>query len=158
MWRGGAHGATLALLCAVAAPGIALGAASPAKAPASASLEQCVTAVQQPARSATFVGEMNAIPGTWRMQMRIEVLERPPQETLFHAVTYPGLGVWLRSASGVKTFKNFDKVTDLSAPAVYRAAVHFRWLGGHGRVIRTLVLRTAHCEQPAPPAMSPAPA
>jgi hypothetical protein len=58
----------------------------------------------------------------------------------------------LRSSPGVKTYRNFSKVTDLSAPATYRALVHYRWLGAKGRVLRTLDLRTARCEQPAPPA------
>jgi hypothetical protein len=123
---------------------------------ASATVEQCVTAVEQAARSATFVGEMTAIPGTARMLMRIEVLERMPAEALFHTVSYPGLGQWLRAVPGVHTFKNLDKVTDLSAPAVYRAAVHYRWLNARGRLIRSLELSTGRCEEPAPPAPTPA--
>ncbi len=124
----------------------------PAKPSASATVEQCVTAVPQPERSATFVWEMTAVPGTARMQMRIEVLERAPREQFFHGVSYPGLGQWLRAAPGVKTYKNIDKVADLSAPAFYRAAVHFRWINARGRVIKSLELKTSHCEEPAPPA------
>jgi len=143
----------------LALPGAAFGAtalpsAAVNKLPATATVEQCVTSVEQPERSVTFVGEMSAIPGSARMLMRIEVLERAPKEALFHAVTYPGLGLWLRASSGVRTYKNLDKVTDLSAPAVYRAAVHFRWLNAKGRLIRSLELRTGRCEEPAPPASS----
>jgi hypothetical protein len=123
--------------------------AAQAKPPAAALLEQCVTAVSQTERSATFTGEMTAVPGTARMQMRIEVLERPEHETVFHAVSYPGLGSWLRASPGVKTYRNLDRVTDLSAPAAYRAAIHFRWLNARGRVIKALELRTPRCEQPA---------
>jgi len=148
----------LALLCALALP-VGAGAAVPGqgptpstKAPAAATLEQCVTAVEQVERSATFVGEMTAIPGTARMQMRIDVLERGPHAAAFRAISYPGLGQWLRAAPGVRTYKNLDKVTDLSAPAVYRAAVHFRWLNAKGRLIRAMELRTGRCQQPAPPA------
>ena len=83
------------------------------------------------------------------MQMRIEVLERVPREALFRTVTYPGLGVWLRAAPGVKTFRNLDRVTDLSAPAFYRAAVHFRWLNARGHVMRSMDLRTPPCQEPA---------
>jgi hypothetical protein len=118
--------------------------------PASASLEDCSTAFAQPERSATFVGEMQAIPGSARMSMRIELLERGGSEPTFHPVTYPGLGAWLKASPGVKTYKNIDKVTDLAAPAVYRAAIRFRWLNARGRVIKFLDLRTPRCEQPLP--------
>src|ERR1700709_934178 len=60
----------------------------------SATLEECVTAVTQSERAATFSGEMTAIPGTVRMAMRIDVEERAPGEAGFHAVTASGLGVW----------------------------------------------------------------
>jgi hypothetical protein len=133
----------------------AAAATPPARPGASATLEQCVTSVEQSERSATFVGEMTAVPGSAHMLMRIEVLERAPREAAFHAVSYPGLGIWLRAASGVKTYKNLDRVTDLSAPAVYRAAVHFRWLNAKGHLIKALELRTPRCEQPAAPATTP---
>jgi hypothetical protein len=142
-------GATLAA-AAVAAPaaaGVPVGAGG--KPIAAAATEQCVTSVVAKARSATFVGEMTAVAGTVRMQMRIDVLERGAGESRFHAIAYPGLGQWLRSSAGVKTYRNFSKVTDLFAPATYRAAIHYRWLGPKGRVLRTLYLRTPRCEQPA---------
>jgi hypothetical protein len=141
--------------CALAAQALAsvpLG--SNGKPIAGASTEQCVTSVVQAERSATFVGEMTAVSGTVRMQMRIDVLERGQGEERFHSIAYPGLGRWLRSSTGVKTYRNFSKVTDLSAPAVYRATVYYRWLGAKGRVIRTFSLRTPRCEQPAAPAAS----
>jgi hypothetical protein len=151
--------APLACALALGAAAQAAPAAQPggvSKASASATLEQCVTAVAQSERSATFVGEMTAVPGTARMQMRIEVLEKMPREAAFHAIAYPGLGAWLRASAGVKTYKNFDKVTDLAAPAVYRASMHFRWLNARGRQIKSLELRTPRCQQPAAPASAPA--
>ena len=117
----------------------------------SATLVQCVTAVNQPERSATFSGEMTAIPGSTHMEMRIDVLERLPEETLFHAVSAPGLGTWRGSAPGVKIYRYLKQVTNLSAPASYRAAVRFRWLNAKGRLIRSGELRTPRCQQPAPP-------
>ncbi len=53
----------------------------------------------------------------------------------------------------MKTYKNLNKVTDLAAPAAYRAAIHFRWVGAKGRTIKTLELRTPRCEQPLTPRM-----
>lgn len=119
---------------------------------ASATLQQCLTAETQAERSATFAGEITAIPGATRMQMRIEVLERVPGEATYHTVNAPGLRVWSSSAPGVKTYKNLNMVTNLAAPAFYRAAVRFRWLGAKGKVLKIMVLRTRRCEQPAPAA------
>jgi hypothetical protein len=118
---------------------------------ASAMLEQCVTAVTQSERSATFSGEMTAIPGSARMAMRIDVQERPPGEALFHTISAPGLGVWRSSDTGVKTYRYLKQITNLAAPAVYRAAVRFHWLNANGRVIKVLERNTPRCGQPAAP-------
>jgi hypothetical protein len=120
-----------------------------------ATLVGCVTAVNQAERSATFSGEMTAIAGSAHMQMRIDVLERLPQEASFHTVAAPGLGIWRGSAPGVKVYKYLKQVTNLSAPAFYRGAVRFRWLNAKGRLMRSEELRTPRCQQPAPPATQP---
>jgi len=131
---------------------------TPAKPAMSASVVQCVTSVEQAERAATFQGEMNAIPGTARMEMRIDVFERAPHELAFHAVIAPGLGVWRTAANGVKTYRYLKEVTNLSAPAYYRAAVRFRWLNAKDRLIQATELRTPKCLQPAaPPSPSKAP-
>jgi hypothetical protein len=124
----------------------------------SASLVQCLTAPEPAERSATFSGEMTLVPGAAHMSMRIEVLERMPGETSYHAVVAPGLGVWRTADPGVKTYKYLKQVTNLSAPAVYRGLVGFRWQGPHGRVVKHDELRTSRCAQPAPAPTSPAPA
>jgi hypothetical protein len=139
-----------AITSAGAAQGVR-GAASAGKPIVSATLEQCVTAVKQAERSATFAGEMTAIAGSARMEMRIDVLERFPEEAFFHAVNAPGLGIWRSSAPGVKVYRYLKQVTNLSAPAFYRAAVRFRWLNSRGRLMKAEELRTIRCEQPAAP-------
>jgi hypothetical protein len=144
-------GALLAVCLALPAGAAASGSSHPL---ASATLEQCVTAVTQNERSATFAGEMTSIPGAVKMEIRIDVLERLPRETSFHTVAAAGLGTWSVSAPHVKVYKYLNKVTNLSAPAFYRGAVRFRWLNGHGRVLKTMELRTPRCQQPAPPATS----
>jgi hypothetical protein len=116
----------------------------------SATLEQCLTAPVQAERSATFSGEMAATGGTTRMSMRIDVQERLPGDAVFHTVSAPGLGVWRASAPGVKVYRYLKQVTNLSAPAVYRAAVRFRWLNAKGKLIKGMERRTASCVQPAP--------
>ena len=45
------------------------------------------------------------------------------------ASTAPGLGVLAQPLTpGVKTYQYLKQVTNLAAPAVYRALVRFRWL------------------------------
>jgi hypothetical protein len=122
---------------------------------AAATLERCNTAAEQSERSVTLVGEMSAIPDTARMVIRIELQERLPEEALFHTVRAPELGLWRESDAGVKSFKYLNKVVNLSAPAVYRAAVRFRWLDTKGRPIKRLERHTTSCVQPA---LAPTPA
>jgi hypothetical protein len=127
----------------------------------SVTLEQCVAASQQAERSATFSSEMTATPGTGRMSIRIELLERLPGEAVFHMVAAPGLGSWRAAAPGVKVYRYIKQVTNLSAPATYRAAVRFHWLNAKGKLIRATERRTAACVQhatPPPPAPGAPPA
>ncbi len=122
---------------------------------ASATLTQCATATMpQIERSATFAGEMTAIPGTARMQIRVDLEEQIPGEPQYRTVSDPALGVWHGSSPGVKVFTRIQQVTNLSAPASYRGVVRFRWLGAKGRTIKSEELFTVRCEQPAPPSSS----
>jgi hypothetical protein len=147
----------LALVCVLGGPSLALAPAAIAgTAPASATLQQCATAtIPQTERAASFAGEMTAIPGTARMEIRVELEERTAGELLYRTVAATGLGVWHSSAAGVKIFTHIQQVTNLSAPAFYRGVLRFRWLSARGRLLKAAVLRTASCEQPAPPAEAP---
>jgi hypothetical protein len=116
----------------------------------SATLTQCVTAVAEAERSATFAGEMSAIAGTVRMAMRVDVQVRFPPEREFRVLSVPGLGVWRSSEAKVKVFRYLKQVTNLSAPASYRASVRFRWIGAHGVTLRRALRLTRSCVQPAP--------
>jgi hypothetical protein len=124
----------------------------PVRSAATATLAQCVTSSEQTERSATFMGEMTAVPGAAKMEMRIDVLERMPKELVFHIVNAPGLGVWRAAAAGVKSYKYLKEITNLAAPASYRAVVRFRWLSSRGRLVRSMELRTPRCQQPLTPA------
>jgi hypothetical protein len=122
------------------------------KASASASLAECATAtIPQTERAATFAGEMSTIPGSARMEIRIDLEERAPGELLYRTISAPGLGLWHSSVAGVKVFTHIQQVTNLSAPAFYRGVVRFRWLSAKGRLLKSAALRTAVCEQPASP-------
>jgi len=123
----------------------------------SATLEQCVPALTDGERSATFAGEMTTIAGAARMEMRIDVQERMPGEVDFHNINAPGLGAWRSSAPGVKAYKFLRQVTNLSAPASYRGAVRFRWLNARGRLIKVAQRSTPICNQPATPEGETAP-
>jgi len=119
---------------------------------ASATLQQCLTAAAEDERSAMFAGEMTAIPGSVHMAMRMEVQAQLSGEALFHSVTAPGLDVWRSADPGVRTYRYVNQLTNLSAPAFYRAVVRFRWLNAKGHVIKLVERQTPRCVQPAPPA------
>jgi hypothetical protein len=142
----------LAVAGLLLAPAIAVGAhSSAAAAPPldSATLDQCVTSVVQSERSATFSGEMTAVPGTVRMAMRIEVEAQAQDADTFHVVNAPA---WRFSDAKIKLYKYLKQVTNLSSPLKYRALVRFRWLGAKGHVLKHALLVTAPCVQPAAPA------
>ncbi|HST56346.1 MAG TPA: hypothetical protein VLJ42_10715 [Solirubrobacteraceae bacterium] len=126
----------------------------------SATLDQCTTAAAQTGRSATFAGQMVAVAGAQRMTMRIDVLQHTPGTPGFQPVTGQGLGVWRASAPGVKIYKYLKQVTNLPAPATFRALVRFRWLNAKGHPIKHAARHTAACEQPdlsaAPSSAAPA--
>jgi hypothetical protein len=150
-------GAGLALMCAappVAAATVWTVPGLP-KPSVSTTLEQCATSGAQEERSATFAGEMASVPGSARMEMRIDVAERMPDEAGYHTLSAPGLGVWRSSAPSVKVYRYLKQVTNLAGPAFYRGVVHFRWLGAHGRLLAFAVLHTRRCEQPSTSLPSP---
>jgi hypothetical protein len=122
-----------------------------------ATLEQCIASGAQSERSATFTGEMSAIPGAAKMSMRIDVEERTPGETEFHLLSAPGLGVWRAADPKVKVYKYLKQVTNLSSPASYRGLVRFRWINARGHVIKRAERLTTRCLQPASPMETTAP-
>jgi len=122
----------------------------------SATVEQCAPSVNQAERSATFAAQMAAITGTQRMSMQIEMQERSPTDPAFHTIVAPGLGVWRQSETGVKIYKYVKQVSNLAAPAVFRAQVHYRWLDGQGRTIKRAQRHTPVCVQPVDIPTAPA--
>ncbi len=143
---------TLALMAALSGAGTGTtgtgtGTASPAPA-LTAGVEQCVTAPTQADRSVTFTGQMETVAGAHRMAIEIVVQEHTLEEEGFHTLTTAGLGSWQRSEAGVKIYKVRQAVTDLPAPAVFRAIVRYRWLNEKGEVIRHDERRTPICKQP----------
>lgn len=126
--------------------------------PVGASVEQCVPAVVQTERSATFTAQMTATAGTQRMAIQMEIQEWTPTDPTFHTIVAPGLGVWSQSETGVKIYKFVKQFTNLTAPGAFRALVRYRWLDSRGHVIAHVQRRTPVCEQPAQPLPAQAPA
>jgi hypothetical protein len=124
-------------------------ASTPVDGMASVGLEQCATSTVQLERSATFVAQMTATNATQKMELRIELQQRLHGESEFHTLAAPGFGVWRVSEPGVKIYKYVKQVTNLDAPAAYRAIVRFRWMGERGRVLKHDELRTPRCIEPA---------
>jgi hypothetical protein len=114
-------------------------------------LEQCDTSTVQSERSATFAAQMVATGATQRMEIKIELQQRLRRETEYHTIVAPNLGVWRGSEPGVRIDKYVQQVTNLTAPAAYRALVRFRWLDGKGHIIKRSELYTPRCLQPLPP-------
>lgn len=132
----------------------------------SATVEQCATSAVQSERSATFTAQMVATDSTQRMEIKIQLQQRMRGETEYHTIVAPDLGVWRGSEPGVKIDRYVQQVTDLTAPAAYRALVQFRWLSYKGHVLKRTELHTAHCLQPTlagevtqtpPPTTTPTP-
>lgn len=131
---------------ALAAAGQGAGGSTGSQSLVSATLEQCISAVDQATRTATFNGQMSSVAGAHRMAMEILVQEQAPGEAAFH--TLPGApGGWRRSEGGVKIYKYVRQVTDLPAPGAYRALVLYRWLNEKGHVIKRVTRHTPVCVQ-----------
>ncbi len=114
----------------------------------SANVEQCVAATVQSGRSVTFTGQMETLPGAHRMAMEIVVQEHLPGEVGFHTLAAAGPATWQRSEVGLKIYRYVRQVTDLPAPAAFRALVQYRWLDERGHVLRSTARRTPICHEP----------
>ena len=129
---------TLGACCAILAalPGVA-GAQAPVATEASmhaVSLVQCVSAPAASGRTITFMAEIRALAGA-RMWIQINLQERLPGGR-FKQVKGPGVGLPREAAAGVAAFQSVRTLSNLTAPAAYRAQVTFRWTEGRRTVRR----------------------
>ena len=142
----------LLVLGCIAVPTLAAAASSgvrrttaPSEGSTTASLVACHVAVDQADRTATFAGELVATATSRSLEIRIIVLERTGGTGRFSAVS---VGGWRRSSPGVGAYKYVKQVTNLPAPAQFRARVDFRWLAATGAVLGSQTRTTATCVQP----------
>lgn len=108
----------------------------------------CQTGTDPADRYAVFAGSMPALPGATRMEMRFDLLQRHPGAAGYARVALPRWGQWERTdRPGIVGFVFTKRVEQLAAPAVYRAAVRFRWYDGDGNLIRSAKRLSAPCRQ-----------
>jgi hypothetical protein len=141
--------AALLALIVLAAAAPAAGAAVPRWA-AKAVLDDCERGEASGEGSAAFDGQMRAIRGAERMQMRFTLQARTPESARWGAVEAPGFGTWMTSAAGTSRYVYTKRVEGLLAPAAYRVQLRFRWLGAGGRRLATARRTSRACRQPDP--------
>jgi hypothetical protein len=148
---------------AVAACAIALGSAAaaaatttPAPAPASDQLKAfvCQKAVDPPARALSIQAVMRPVVGTFKLQMKFDLMRQTKAHPRFVVVHGQGLGSWLTPDNPTLGQRAGDvwivnhPVVDLAAPATYKFRVTFRWIGAHGQTLATAVESSSTCYQP----------
>ena len=67
-------------------------------------LTSCTTGLSAGERTAVYEGRMRRVAGTRRMQMRFALQWRQPGARRWSAIQAPGLGTWVSSDRGVKTY------------------------------------------------------
>lgn len=108
----------------------------------------CQSDREQSGRSATFAGDIRAIPGSVRLQIKFVLQARGVDGEGWAAVAAPGFRTWNTSAPGVARYVHEKQVDDLLAPAAYRVIVRFRWLGPAGEVVLRMRRVSRVCRQP----------
>jgi hypothetical protein len=120
------------------------------KSSARALLRGCERGLEQSDRAAIFEGQMRSAPGVSRMQMRFTLQARESAGDRWVAVTAPGFGTWVGSATGTYRYIYTKRVEALLAPAQYRVLLRFRWLASSGGVLARARAYSRACRQPDP--------
>jgi CARDB len=134
------------ILAAAAALGAAP--ATAADSTARVALLSCTTGLDAGQRTATYEGRMRRVSGTRRMQMRFALQWRQPGARRWSTIKAPGLGAWVSSDTGVKSYTFTKRIENLAAPAGYRVVVRFRWLDARGHRIDSDQIVSKPCRQP----------
>ncbi|HEX4720452.1 MAG TPA: CARDB domain-containing protein [Thermoleophilaceae bacterium] len=100
-------------------------------------------------RAATFYGRMTTVPGTAKMQMRFQLMERLGHDP-FTKLDVPALRQWRTSQAGVQRFGWKQTVDALRVGGAYKARIQYRWLTAAGTVIESLSRDTRVCRGPLP--------
>ncbi len=150
--------AIMIALVAAATPATALAAARAhvVRAPRAALVAPiCQTALDPPARAVSITAVMRPVTGTQKLAVEFQLLQRPAGAATWAPVAGPGLGVWVSPTSPATLGQRPDDVwyvkkpvADLAAPAGYRFAVSFRWLGTGTTVLQTVTELSRVCREP----------
>jgi hypothetical protein len=124
---------------------VAAAPAAPSAPGASVTISSCHPSSVQADRYVTFSATMSPNRRTAEMWIRFTLLERLSTDVAMHPVVAPGLGVWEKSAPGVAAFLANKSVTNLAAPASFRAVVSFRWYDAHRHLVMRTHRETAAC-------------
>jgi hypothetical protein len=114
---------------------------------AKATVVTCSPSLDQTQRFAVFQGEMQALKGATRMQMRFGLFQQLPGQG-FKPVIGTGLDLWSTARPNVATYKFRKRVENLVAPATYRSVITYRWLTKKGKVLRKVQRVTPACHEP----------
>jgi len=116
---------------------------------------ECRPAVEPAQRELSVDAVMKPVPGTVKLALKFELESRTSRSAPFRLVKAGDLGKWISptdpSTLGQRpgdVWVVSHPVVGLTAPAVYRFKVSFRWAGTDGKVLATAVLVTRSCRQP----------
>jgi hypothetical protein len=134
--------------------------ASVGAAPAAASVPRaqlsqfsCVHALDPPNRTVSIQAVMRPLPGTKRLTVKFELLERVAGSAPQTVVRAGDLGIWISPADATLGQVSGDvwrlqkSVLNLDAPAGYQFRVSFRWTGAHGKVLGTATRWSRSCKE-----------
>src|SRR5687768_10033808 len=116
--------------------------------PLRATLAACEAGPDPAERFAVFTGSMPALPGTARMLMRFDLLQRSAGGKRWEPVRAKAFGRWERSGERRAGFIYTKRVERLKQRRSYRAVVRFVWVDADGEVQRRQRRATSLCEQP----------
>jgi hypothetical protein len=103
------------------------------------------------ARTADFEGDMRAVKGSQRLQMRFSVQYLAPgPDQGWQRVQAPNLDMWVSALPDRLRYVYTKHVEGLQSGVAYRVAVRFRWRAADGSVLRTGTRRSPACKLPDP--------
>jgi hypothetical protein len=118
---------------------------------------RCVRAAEAPERILSITAVMRHLPGTVRLAVRFDLLERRRDSSAFTTLRAPGLLSWISPTEPVTLGERpgdvwyvRKPVAGLAAGAAYRFVVGFHWIGARGRIIARSTRVSRVCQEPSP--------
>jgi hypothetical protein len=122
-------------------------------APAQLSHASCVHARDPLARTLNVTAVMRPVAGTQRLQVRFDLSRALHRHGHYRPVKGTNLGVWISPSDATlgqhpaDVWRVSHPIEGLEAPAFYRLAVTFRWLGAGGSDLASQTLTAPICHQ-----------